>query len=65
MDIFDVLSAVSKRKRQLMYSGVRETEALKKAELATSKEYHISLRDIKRLVGEKLDSYRSPPYRGS
>jgi len=59
MDVFDVLSAISRTKKALMYSGVREREALKKAELATSIEYHISISDIKRLVGEKEDPYRS------
>ncbi len=58
MDIFEVLAAISRRKKALMYSGIREPEALKKAELATSKEYHISLRDIKRLVGERAGPYR-------
>ncbi len=52
MDIFDVLTAISKRKRTFMYRGVNEHEALIKAELDVSKEYHISLLDIKRLVGQ-------------
>ncbi len=50
MDIFEVLTAISKRKKALMYSGVNEKEALMKAELDVSKEYNISLFDIKRLV---------------
>ncbi len=51
MDIFDVLTAVSKRKMAFMHAGINENEALTKAELDTSKEYHIKLIDIKKLVG--------------
>jgi hypothetical protein len=51
MDIFDVLSAISKRKKAFMHSGVNEHEALIKAELDVSKEYHIRILDIKKLVG--------------
>ncbi len=50
MDIFDVLSAISNRKNVLMHSGINENEALMKAELDISKEYHILLFDIKKLV---------------
>ncbi len=50
MDIFEVLSAISKRKKAFMISGNNENEALMKAELDVSKEYHISLFDIKKLV---------------
>jgi hypothetical protein len=50
MDVFEVLTAISKRKKALMHSGINEKEALMKAELDVSKEYHISLLDIKRLV---------------
>jgi hypothetical protein len=50
MDIFEVLSAISKRKKAIMNSGTNENEALIKAELDVSKEYHISLFDIKKLV---------------
>ncbi len=50
MDIFDVLNAISKRKKALMHSGINEQEALVKAEIDVSKEYNISLFDIKRLV---------------
>ncbi len=50
MDIFEVLSAISKRKKAFMHSGINENEALIKAELDVSKEYHISLFDIKKLV---------------
>jgi hypothetical protein len=50
MDIFDVLSAISKRKKAFMHSGVNEHEALIKAELDVSKEYHIQIFDIKKLV---------------
>ncbi len=50
IDIFDVLTAISKRKKSLMNSGINEKEALMKAELDISKEYNISLLDIKKLV---------------
>ncbi len=50
MDIFEVLTAISKRKKTFTQSGVNENEALVKAELDVSKEYHISLFDIKKLV---------------
>ncbi len=50
MDIFEVLNAISKRKNAFMHSGLSEQEALKKAELDISKEYHISLFDIQKLV---------------
>ncbi len=55
MDIFDVLSAISKRKLTLMHTGINESEALSKAELDISLEYHISLFDIEKLVGHKTN----------
>ncbi len=51
MDIFDVLTAISKRKMAFMHAGVNENEALIKAEFDVSKDYHISLLDIEKLVG--------------
>ncbi len=57
MDIFDVLSAISKRKNSLMHSGINEHEALMKAERVISREYHISLRDIKKLVEHRYKPY--------
>ncbi|MCZ7399813.1 MAG: hypothetical protein O8C62_09100 [Candidatus Methanoperedens sp.] len=51
MDIFDVLTAISKRKMAFMHAGVDENEALIKAEFDVSKDYHISLLDIEKLVG--------------
>ncbi len=51
MDIFDVLTAISKKKKALMHSGLNEHEALDKAQLDVSKEYNISLFDVKKLVG--------------
>lgn len=51
MDIFDVLTAISKRKKAFMHSGINEPEAMMKAQLDVSKEYSISLSDIKKLVG--------------
>jgi len=50
MDIFEVLSAISKRKKAFIHSGLNEKEALMKAEFDVSKEYHISLFDIRKLV---------------
>jgi hypothetical protein len=49
MDIFDALSAISKKKKAFMYSGL-EHEALIKAELDVSKGFQIRLFDIKKLV---------------
>ncbi len=53
MDIFDVLAAISARKNSFINSGINENKALRRAERDISKEYHISLPDIKTLVGEK------------
>ncbi len=53
MDIFEVLAAISARKNSFIHSGINETKALMKAERDVSIEYHISLLDIRRLVGEK------------
>jgi len=50
MDIFEVLSAISKRKKAFINSGINEHEALMKAEFDVSKEYHIPLFDIRKLV---------------
>ncbi len=50
MDIFEVLTAISKRKIAFMHSGINEKEALVKAESDVSKEYHIPLFDIRKLV---------------
>ncbi len=50
MDIFEVLNAISKRKKAIMNSGTDEQDALIRAELDVSNEYHISLFDIKKLV---------------
>ncbi len=50
MDIFEVLTAISKRKKAFVNNGINETEALVKAELDVSNEYHIPLFDIKKLV---------------
>ncbi|MFZ3382409.1 MAG: hypothetical protein WA144_00640 [Candidatus Methanoperedens sp.] len=52
MDIFDVLSAVSKKRVTLINRGLTEHKALIKAERVVSKEYHISLPDIQKLVGD-------------
>ncbi|VVB86352.1 Uncharacterised protein [uncultured archaeon] len=53
MDIFEVLAAITTRKNSFINSGVNEIQALMKAERDVSNEYHISLLDIRRLVGEK------------
>lgn len=49
MDIFDILQAVSKKKNEFIRQGMEEKEALIKAELFISGEYHISFCDVKRL----------------
>jgi hypothetical protein len=49
MDMFDVLKVLMKRKAEIMYKGLSEREALTKARLLVSKEYHISIFDIERL----------------
>ncbi len=53
MDIFDILAAISTRKNSFINSGINERKALVKAERDISKEYHISLVDIRKLVGER------------
>jgi hypothetical protein len=53
MDIFDVLAAISTRKNSFVHSGIDESQALIRAERDISNEYHISLRDIRILVGER------------
>jgi len=55
MDIFDVLTAISKRRTNLMNSGVNGKKALIKAEKVVSKEYHIPLPDIQKLVGDEMN----------
>ena len=56
MDIFDVLTAISKRKMAFMQTDMNENEALSKAEFEISKEYHIALLDIKKLLGVRFIS---------
>jgi hypothetical protein len=51
MDIFDVLKDIVKRKTEFVRVGMNECEALKNAELNTSREYHIQLCDVERLCG--------------
>ena len=63
MDIFDVLAAISTRKNSFIHSGVNENKALMRAERDVSNEYHISLLDIKRLVGEKRTQKEIRRYR--
>jgi hypothetical protein len=48
MDIFEVLTAISKRKKAFINNGIKETEASVKAELDVSMVYHIPLFDIKK-----------------
>ena len=50
MDLFDVLTAISERKKIFMHSGINENEALIRAEFYVSEDYHIPLADIKKLV---------------
>ncbi len=56
MDIFDVLTAISKRKMAFMQKDMNENDALIKAEFEISKEYHIPLLDIKKLLGVRFIS---------
>lgn len=51
MDIFDVLKAIIKRKMAFTHTDMNENEAMIRAEFEISKEYHIPLLDIKKLVG--------------
>lgn len=55
MDIFDVLSAISKKKINLVNRGINEHKALIKAQRVVSKEYHIPLPDIQKLVGDRIN----------
>jgi len=55
MDIFDVLSAISKKKTNLVKRGINEHKALIKAQRVVSKEYHIPLPDIQKLVGSGIN----------
>lgn len=55
MDMFDVLTTISKRKIIFMQAGINENEALMKAELDVSEEYHIPLHVIKKLVGQSFN----------
>lgn len=58
MDIFEVLTAISKRRTSLMNRGLNENKALLKAERVVSKEYHIPMPDIQKLVGDRTN-YRN------
>lgn len=58
MDIFEVLTAISKRRTNLMNRGLNENKALIKAERGVSKEYHIPMPDIQKLVGDRIN-YRN------
>jgi len=51
MDIFDVLTAISKMRTKLVNRGLNEKKALIKAERVVSKEFHIPMPDIQKLVG--------------
>ncbi len=58
MNLFDVLTTISKRKiskrkMEFMHAGMKENAALIKAEFEISKEYHILLFEIKK-VGRTL-----------
>ncbi len=63
MDIFEVLAAISARKNSFIHSGINENKALMKAERDVSNEYHISLLDIRKLVGEKKNPGEIRRYR--
>jgi hypothetical protein len=57
MDKFDVLTAISKRKMAFVQTDMNENDALIKAELEISKEYHIPLLDIKKIGGSEIHSH--------
>jgi hypothetical protein len=48
------LTAISKRKMTFMQKDMNENDAKIKAGFEISKEYHISLLDIKKLLGVKF-----------
>jgi hypothetical protein len=54
MDIFDILTGISKRKMVFMQTDMSENDALVKAESEVSQEYHIPLLDIKKLFGVRF-----------
>jgi hypothetical protein len=54
MDIFDVLTAISNKKMAFMQANLNENKALIKAEFEISKEYHIPLVDIQKLLGVRF-----------
>jgi len=51
MDIFDVLRVISKRKTEFIRKGMTEMDASYRARLAASKEYHVPMRDIRKICG--------------
>ena len=57
MDIFDVLTAISKRKMAFIQTDMNENDAQIKAEFEISKEYHIPLLDIKKIGGSEIHSH--------
>jgi hypothetical protein len=57
MDIFEVLKAISKKKRANIRTGMKENEALIKAEFDVSDEYRISMFDIKKLDRTRIRSF--------
>jgi hypothetical protein len=54
MDIFDVLKAISRKKIAFMNTNMNENKTLIKAEFEVSKEYHIPLSDIQKLLGVRF-----------
>ena len=56
MDIFDVLKAISNRKIEIIHAGINDRDALTKAEIDISEEYHIPLLDIRRLYRTEFTS---------
>jgi len=51
MDIFDILKAISKRKIEFIREGMIERDASNMAKFVVSQEYHVSLRDIRKICG--------------
>lgn len=51
MDIFDILKAISKKRTEFIHEGMIERDASNKAKFAVSEEYHVPLRDIRKICG--------------
>ncbi|MCX9084918.1 MAG: hypothetical protein OIN87_08995 [Candidatus Methanoperedens sp.] len=55
MDIFEVLTAISKSRINLVKRGLNENKAMLKAQRVVSKEYHIPMPEIQKLIGNRIN----------